>query len=408
MLSTIIKDGRFWIIVLNILIRILVTPIGPLVTSDLKRNIFYGAAFWKLGFKVYDLKPLEIDPSFSITDPLSGKLSWDNNTYDYPWLHLLFFAFVSLVPFPIIATKTVFTFIDIVNFLLLYMLEKNRLSSPLYTLTPTLKKNTPSHMTSASTSRVAYISWLYLFVSIIFSNIEGQVISIEVLTFLVAYYLYRHEKTRLASYLWIALSFHWKYLTIILFPTFLIIDATRIWLQHKDIQQIFQEMLKPIVLTIAVLIGMSIPPFLQSRYILNSQFFIGFQYDVKPWSPFYIGTLMPAAFFMLAYWLYTIYVWIKPLFSTHIQYNTFWKTIIEESDHEVIALILVQIFFLFIYRFAMPWAWLYFFPVIASLEPKKRRTLFFIYAITAFIGAINFIQLTVTFAGFIDILQHGI
>ena len=49
--------------------------IPPLLTSDFHRNLFYGQAFWKYGFKVYDMTPLEIDPNYDIIDPPSGLLA---------------------------------------------------------------------------------------------------------------------------------------------------------------------------------------------------------------------------------------------------------------------------------------------------------------------------------------------
>ena len=91
-------------IILHIVLGAIVTP---LFSSDFERNIFYGEAFWEHGFQVYDLTPLEIDPNYSIGDPTSGILAYENTTYDYPTIQLLFWAGMVLLPFPQITIKWV-------------------------------------------------------------------------------------------------------------------------------------------------------------------------------------------------------------------------------------------------------------------------------------------------------------
>ena len=132
-------------------------------TSDLKRNLFYGEAFWKHGFKVYDMTPLEIDPNFNITDPLSGLLAYPNTTYDYPTVQLVFWAIIAPLPFADIIAKWIFSFFDLINFMLLFYLMK--------------QVNTKQNKDNLESNRdwsLIIIPFIYLGFSIIFANSKSS------------------------------------------------------------------------------------------------------------------------------------------------------------------------------------------------------------------------------------------
>ncbi|MFW9996296.1 MAG: hypothetical protein ACFFD4_29915 [Candidatus Odinarchaeota archaeon] len=350
-------------------IRVIAVFVGPLVTSDLLRDIFYGQQFWKHGFGVYDLLPQELDPSFSIIDPLCGDpanpecLSWPNNMYDYPALNLLFFAAMALTFSPVVISKLVFVIFDIINFFFLNSKEDYRL-----------------------------LAWVYFLVSIPFSSVEGQVESVTVFLFLLGISLYE-KNHRWAAYFIAGLGFQWKIIPVILFPYFFLKDA----LVEKESDLEMQALVKNLTVRTAwfalPLVAISIPPLLVSKYLSNSQFFRGFQYDVGSWNPLYLFNFTSSAIMLVISTLFVVVFWFNML-----EYD--WK---EGLDY--VLLLELCFFFSILYKYAMPWAWLYFIPaliVIPSGREKRLREIVVMFVITFILASMDFFNMTVGIEG----LQH--
>ena len=194
-----LKYVFFSLIFAHIILGVLVFPI---FTSDFERNLFYGEAFWEHGFQVYDMTPFEIDPNYSIGDPTSGILSYPNTTYDYPTLQLLFWAGVSVLPFPQITAKWLLSIFDIFNTLLIFSLLKRFSNFD-------DESNKPRLFEKGFTLS-------YLLFAIPFSAMEGQSTSITIFFFLIPIALY--SRNNQASYIAVGLGFHWKYVSLIILP----------------------------------------------------------------------------------------------------------------------------------------------------------------------------------------------
>ncbi len=353
-----------------LLIRGVFILIPPLVTSDLLRNIFYGTNFWKHGFAVYNMTPLDLDPNYAIVDPLSGALSWEKNMYDYPMFHLLFFAFITLLPLPVLITKTVFTVIDVVNFFII-----------------------------RSYKQFDQFSWLYLIVSAFFSSLEGQVTPITVFIFLFGIYLYNSEVLlyKRCSYLIAAIGFHWKIIGVILFPYFFLKDLINSnnakFSKNEQKELIVRFLYFLIPFTIFMII-----PLLNSLYLFNSQFATGFLYDIEPWNPLYLPILYPSGILLALATLTICLLWIN--------LKSRWQEGVEYT-----LLLELGIFFLFIYKFAMPWSWLYFVPaflVIPNQDYLKRNRLILLYFVIFLLASVDFFQITIGFDRLSDLVSHFI
>jgi hypothetical protein len=345
----------------------------PLVTSDFERNLFYGRAFWKHGFSVYDKTPLEIDRNYDIRDPLSGLLSYPNTTYDYPTLQLLFWAILAPLPFSSIIAKWVLSSFDLINFFLLYFLlglnnpsnnqgEKHKLPEVLFTLS-------------------------YLLFSIPFSAIEGQSTALTVFFLLLPLCLHTNNKTW--SYISIGLGFNWKYVSVLVLPYFLLKDRKEV----KFAIICFFTMIFTIVLFSF--------PLLFSDYILHYFGFIGnlgAYSGQKPSNPlllFYpsISSLLSTGILLLA-----LLYWIG-MFSSN-------ETIIHKlkgiSRRSYWVPFISLLGFLKIYNTAFPWYWMWFYACFTVLPQKERRLFVILSGITFAIGLIDFVILTVGLESFLD------
>ncbi|UCE12595.1 MAG: hypothetical protein JSV04_10410 [Candidatus Heimdallarchaeota archaeon] len=342
--------------------------IPPLVTSDFQRNLFYGDAFWKHGFTVYDMTPLEIsNNTYNVRDPLTGEYSYPNTTYDYPTVQLLFWAGLSLLPFSSIISKWFLSCIDILNFFLIYSLIWRRQNE--------------------ENKRLLFengFALSYLLFAIPFSAIEGQPTAITVLFLLMPLLL--HTKYPIWSYMSIGFGFHWKYVSLLLLPYLLLID-------HKLLKQAVSGVL--VTTTVIVLLSF---PFLFSDFILN--YFAAFgalgsysgQTPSNPLFFFYpsISSILSSVILITAvlYWIGLI-----PSNETSI------KKIIEQSYWMPFVFFLG---FLKIYTTAFPWYWMWFFPPLALL-PQNNRKLFVVFlGITFAIGLLDFIQMTVGLTDFVN------
>ncbi|MHA1450649.1 MAG: hypothetical protein ACTSP4_14660 [Candidatus Hodarchaeales archaeon] len=351
--------------ILFLLIRVVIVIIGPVVTSDLLRNIFYGQQFWEKGFSVYNFKPLELDPGFNVLDPLSGELSWPNNTYDYSMLHLLFFALISLFTAPVVLSKLIFVIFDTANFFLLNTKEDYRL-----------------------------LAWLYFIVSIPFSSVEGQVESITVFIFLIGLTLYE-KNHKLTAYVIAAIGFHWKIIPVILFPYFFIKD-----LIAQDSVVSKDRLVKDLIIRTACFFVpftvLFIFPMLSSKYLFNSQFFIGFQYDVSSWNPLYLFNFTLSALLLVITLVLCVIFWINLM-------ELDWK-----AGINYILLIELIVFFSVIYKYAMPWAWLYFIPglfIIPNRRETRYRELFISLMVVFVFASLDFLNMTVGFQGLQDVIN---
>jgi hypothetical protein len=353
--------------IILLLTRIIFIFLNPFVTSDLLRNIFYGENFWIHGLRVYDYTPLDMDPNYNILDPLSGVLSWEKNMYDYPVLHLLFFAFISLLPFPVLVAKTIFTIFDLINFSLINRNQK-------------FKK----------------IAWFYLIISSFMTSLEGQVVSITVFLFILGITLYESGSKRLAYFL-SAIGFQWKIVGILLFPFYAIKDLFEIEEKFKFNEEVREYLVQGIIFIIPVTI-LSIIPLIYSRYLLNSQFFTGFLYDVEPWNVLYLPLILPSGILLALTMLFILIVYFRNLNQ--------WK-----KGLNYLLLLELGIFFLLIYKFAMPWAWLFFIPgylIIRDKELPKEKEIGYLLIVTFILACFDFLNLTIGFDNIGGLIQHFI
>ncbi len=357
-----------FLILLHFLIGVI---IPPLVTSDFERNLFYGKAFWKHGFSVYDMDPLEIDPSYDVRDPLTGEYSYPNTTFDYPTLQLFFWAVLSPFPFSSIIAKWFLSCVDILNFFLIYSLIGSR-------------KNDRKKQTIFENG----FALSYLFFSIPFSAIEGQSTAITILFILLPLIL--HNQCQACGYLSIGVGFHWKFVSVLVLPYLLILD-----------RDVIKQALLGLLTVVTSIILLSFP-ILFSNFILHyfSSFGnLGAYSGQLPSNPLYIfypsiSSILSSGILILAF-LYWIGIIPRKL-STRRSVNgaaerAYWLPLI------------LLLGFLKIYTTAFPWYWFWFFPCLAILPQMDRRLFTILLGFTFGIGLIDFIQMTVglsTFIGF--------
>ncbi len=343
--------------------------IPPLVTSDFERNLFYGQAFWKYGFTVYDLTPLDIDSSYDIVDPLSGILSYSNTTYDYPTIQLLFWACLAPLPLSPIVIKWVLSSVDIINFFFIYFLIWNRET----------KEKDYTRLRKA-------FAFSYLFFSIPFSAIEGQATSISIFFLLLPLIL--HNRYKPWSYLSIGLGFHWKYISVLILPYLLVQDRGIVKQAVLDF------------LTVVISIILLSFPLLFSSFILrylcsfgNLGTYSG-QLPSNPLFLFYpsLSSLLSSVVLILAllYWIGLIPK-EQPLRINldGVVKRAYWLPLI------------LLLSFLKIYATAFPWYWMWMYPCLTILPHKDLRLFTTLLVCTFALGILDFIQMTIGLSTFI-------
>ena len=362
------------IVVIFILLHLLIGAFtSPLVTSDFERNLFYGEAFWEHGFSIYDMTPLQIDPDYAIGDPSSGLLSYPNTTYDYPTIQLLFWAGVSILPFPNIVGKWLLSSFDIFNFLIMYYFLKN------------LQNREEEGEEIKAPEKALALS--YLLFSIPFSAFEGQSTALTVTFFLLPLVL--HSNHKYWSYLTVGLGFHWKYVSLLVLPYLLIKDRKNI---NEAIKGLF------IVLLTIVLLSF---PILFSNFILNYFGFFGrlseYSGQLKSNNLYLfhlcISSLLSSVILVLGF-----LTWIGFSFSDKKLEVTIEGLI--ERAYWIPFLILLS--FLKVYSTAFPWYWVWFYPLIMIFPRGERRLYTKLLGITFAIGVIDFIDITVGLETFIE------
>jgi len=362
------------IVVIFILLHLLIGAfISPLVTSDFERNLFYGEAFWEHGFSIYDMTPLQIDPDYAIGDPSSGLLSYPNTTYDYPTIQLLFWAGVSILPFPNIVGKWLLSSFDIFNFLIIFYFLKNL-------------QNREEEAEEIKVPEKA-LALSYLIFSIPFSAFEGQSTALTVTFFLLPLVL--HSNHKYWSYLTVGLGFHWKYVSLLVLPYLLIKDRKNV---NEAIKGLF------IVLLTIVLLSF---PILFSNFILNYFGFFGrlseYSGQLKSNNLYLfhlcISSLLSSVILVLGF-----LTWIGFSFSDKKLEVTIEGLI--ERAYWIPFLILLS--FLKVYSTAFPWYWVWFYPLIMIFPRGERRLYTKLLGITFAIGVIDFIDITVGLETFIE------
>ncbi len=361
------------IIFLHILLGAIITP---LFTSDFERNIFYGQAFWEHGFQVYDLTPLDIDPNYSIGDPTSGLLAYENTTYDYPTIQLLFWAGMVLLPFPQITIKWVLSFFDVINCVLLFILLKRSSS----------EGNNGNELKDFD--KLFLVG--YLLLTIPFSAIEGQ--STAITNFFLFFPLVLYTYKPYASYIAIGLGFHWKYVSLLVLPYILLRDY-KYW----------KKMLSGLAALILTILLLSFP-LLWSNFILR---YFGFFGNLRLYSgqipsnplllsELYISSLLSTGILLLGFFL-----WLKPIFEEkRISFDI--QGILQRAYWLPLLFLLI---FLKIYATAFPWYWLWFYPLLAILPESERRIFTLLFILTFTIGIIDFIHMTVGFETFFSYFE---
>ncbi len=363
-----LKFFFFLLIFAHILISIFFFPI---FTSDYERNLFYGRAFWKHGFGVYDMTPLEIDPNYSIGDPTSGILSYPNTTYDYPTIQLLFWAGMVILPFPEISARWILSLFDIFNTILIFGL---------------LKQFNPLKDDSRSPEifEVGF-TLSYLLFAIPFSALEGQSTSITIFFFLISIALY--SRNYQMSYLAIGLGFHWKYVTLLILPYMLL----------KDIKS-WKRMFSGLLIMLGIIVFLSFP-LIWSQFILSYFSFFGNlnQYSGQiPSNPLLLSKLYISSILSTIILILGIFSWLKP-FSDNFKLTINVQGIIERGYWVPLLLLLA---FLKIYSTAFPWYWMWFYALIVILPLDDRRLLTKLFALTFAFGLIDFVDMTVGFEAF--------
>jgi hypothetical protein len=351
------------LIVLHILLGAIITP---LFTSDFERNIFYGEAFWEHGFQVYDLTPLDIDPNYSIGDPTSGFLAYENTTYDYPTIQLLFWAGMVLLPFPQITIKWVLSFFDIINCILLFIL---------------LKRYSSEGRNNQELEIFEKLFLLgYLLFAIPFSAIEGQSTSITIFFLFLPLVLYTYKPH--ASYISIGLGFHWKYVSFLVLPYVLLKDYNH-----------WKKMLTGLTTLIVTILLLSFP-LLFSDFVLR---YFGFFGNLESYSgqipsnPLLLTELYISSILSTGILLLGIFMLLKPIFEEK-QISFDFQGVIQKAYWLPLLFLLV---FLKIYATAFPWYWLWFYPLLAIFPERERRMLTLLFIGTFTFGVIDFIDMTV-------------
>ena len=357
-----------------LLLKFLLVFIPPQFTTDLLRSIFYGQHFWNIGFDVYNLTPIQIDPNFHITDPTTHLLAWPNNTYDYGVVSLLYYAIIGLLPFStttlVVIAKIILNIADIITLVLLVTLyPKNR-----------------------------EIPVLFWFVMLPFSSLEGQPLSITLLFFITSLYFYK-KNNKLLAYVIMAVGFHWKYVTVLLLPYYLINDLCSYYNIEKTIKPKPFKVYKPIISFFIVFILLMFP-LLFSRYIWSYISFGGnLLVTSLPWNPFFIGYPFTFASFLLLF------------FVLYILYQGF--ILVKKEQRSIFSLSgllpLIGLFsFLLIYKYAFPWYWLWSLPLFSVLpfDSLRVRKNFIIFGVVCLVASIEFINWTVGFPFILNYLFY--
>jgi len=355
-------------ILIILLIRIILAFITPLVTTDLERSLWYGDHFWSIFFDVYSKTPLDIDPNYNIIDPTLGALAWPNNTYDYPLLSILFFAINALIPIGIanqmIFVKFSYTGFDFINFLLLRRLNNDK--------------------------RISLLYWLILTP---LSALEGQPVSLTILFVMLTIWLYKEFDNPVFAFLFAGISFHWKYISVLLMP-YLIIDLfyKTVWIGESKRDE-WIKFLKAIgYFTISFVILWF--PLLFSPYILSYISFGGnLPVLTSPWNPFYLGKpLSLSGFLLIGLILGTLVIWFNKLRE---EKTNFWYG---AGNIPILGLWS----FLLIYKYAFPWYWMWAFPLVSILPWRKNR-INLSFLVICIIASVEFVELTVGLANIFTI-----
>ena len=347
---------------LLLIIRFLLVVVPPQFTTDLARSIFYGQQFWKHGFDVYNLTPIQLDPNYHIIDQTTRQKAWPDNKYDYGVISLFFYALIGLLPFSnstlIIIAKIIFNIIDIVTFLLLVLLFPKNKDIPIF-------------------------FWILM---IPFTSIEGQALSGTLLFFTASLYFYSRDKKYLA-YIIIALGFHWKYVTLFLLPYFILNDIYLNYISDKEQTYSFKNLIGPFLSFLLVFTFLMFP-LLVSRYILSYLSLEGnLPVNSEPWNPFYIGLPLTISSFLLLFFIGYIFV------QWYNAGSTLKEKFFKGSGFKPLLGLYV---FLLIYKYAFPWYWLWSIPLY-SILPVKIRKIFLIFSSICVIASIEFIKWTVGF-----------
>ncbi len=156
----------------------------PLYTTDILRNLGYGAAFQEWGFCVYELTAFDLSP-------MPAQFLWHNHHYTYPAVTILFYALIAGIWNSIIFGKLIFMLIDAVNAGMMYAITKDRWISVLYWLNP---------------------------ISIWYSSQEGQFESLVVFWMVLA--IYALQKKKPWAFAFLGLGIQTKLFPVFLAPYF--------------------------------------------------------------------------------------------------------------------------------------------------------------------------------------------
>ena len=367
------KNKRwFYIFLILLLLKIVLSIIPPLFSTDFLRNLFYGEAFWNFGFQVYDLSPIEIDPNYDILDPTTQIKAYQYTPYDYPIIQILFWAITSLLPFSLVTGKWVLLIFDVTNFFLIRDLLKERESK--------FEKDA--------------VSLFYFAFMLIISTIEGQAEGITLFFMLLA--LKYINKKPLYSYVIIAIGIQWKYIPIILLPYL-------IYQHRKDLILV----IKGISIFSIVNIVLSFP-ILISDYVLHYIIYGGElpndQIPSNPMAWMYSIDLDQLYLSSFILWIIIFYIFFQILISPLLNYlkekdenrSNFLRYYSESffQRFEKFMVLLPILLFLKYYRFAFSWYWLWLIPGILTNDNVHRKRLWISFSILFPVMIFDTISLT--------------
>ena len=367
------KNKRwFYIFLFLLLLRILLSIIPPQFSTDFLRNLFYGDAFWKFGFQVYDLTPKNIDPNYNILDPTTQIPAYAYSAYDYPVIQIIFWAITSLLPFSTITGKWVLLIFDIANFLLIRDFLKEKGSE--------FERNA--------------VSLVYFAFMIIISTIEGQAEGITLFLMLLA--LKYLNKKPLYSYALIAVGVQWKYIPVILLPYAL-------YQHRKDLTLALKGMTIFILLNLVLSFPILISDYV-SHYILYGGELPNNQIPSNPMAWMYNGIHDQFFLSSLILWIILLYIFYQILLGPLLNYfknqaekqSSFFKDYTESvlEQFEKYMLLLPILLFLKYYRFAFSWYWLWLVPGMLTVDEIHRKRLWISLLVLFPIMIIDTISLT--------------
>jgi hypothetical protein len=128
--SSAVRSLSAAMIAITAAVRVYLCTQAPVETTDLVRNAAYGEAFFRYGFRVYDMLPRQLHSHHF------RHFEWPTHVYDYPFTSLFFYALLTRLSHQLAVFKLVLTAMDLVSGLLLARLTRMPLMAAAYFAAP--------------------------------------------------------------------------------------------------------------------------------------------------------------------------------------------------------------------------------------------------------------------------------